>query len=81
MSDKKKPVLGAIREVKIVSNDGSELGEDNRLPVTGETQILLADGTAVSASNRLPVTLETEITSIPVGDVWVGIEEGTDLGE
>lgn len=79
MSDKKKPVMGAIREVKLVSPDGSELVENNRLPVAGETQILLADGTAISASNRLPVTLETEITSIPVGDVWVGIEEGTEL--
>lgn len=81
MSDKKKPVMGAIREVKLVSPDGSELVENNRLPVAGETKILLADGTAISADNRLPVTLETEITSIPVGDVWVGIEEGTDLGE
>lgn len=71
MSDKKKPVLGAIREVKLVSPDGSELVENNRLPVAGETRILLADGTAISASNRLPVTLE--------GDVWVGIEEGTEL--
>lgn len=79
MSDKKKPVMGAIREVKLVSPDGSELVENNRLPVAGEIQILLADGTAISASNRLPVTLETEITSIPVGDVWVGIEEGTEL--
>ncbi len=70
MSDKKKPVMGAIREVKLVSPDGSELVENNRLPVAGETQILLADGTAISADNRLPVTLE---------DVWVGIEEGTEL--
>lgn len=57
MANKVKPVLGAIREVKVI----------------------LADGTAISADNRLPVTLETEITSIPVGDVWVGIEEGTEL--
>ena len=57
MSDKKKPVLGAIREVHLV----------------------LADGSVINAENRLPVTLETEITSIPVGDVWVGIEEGTEL--
>lgn len=57
MANKVKPVLGAIREVKVI----------------------LADGTAISADNRLPVTLETEITSILVGGVWVGIEEGTEL--
>lgn len=57
MGDKTKPILGAIREARII----------------------LADGTAISMDNRLPVTLETEITSIPVGDVWVGIEEGTEL--
>jgi hypothetical protein len=57
LADKEKPVLGAVREVRLIMADGSE----------------------ISTENRLPVTLETEITSIPVGDVWVGIEEGTQL--